>query len=553
LAVKKRHTLIAVALVLLAAVLPLPARAQTTTGGETLRITADEVARMSAANNPDLVAGGYEPRISAERLAQARAAYLPTLTSGVQRNVQQSPPSSIFLGNQGTRTDAWSGNVGLGQRLPWGGGTYSFGWNSLRSNASSSLSNFNPSVTASLQAIASQPLLRDFKIDALRAQIATAERNQKIADIGLEELGITLAAGAERAYWNLVLARAAVAVQQRSLDLSLELERNNRARVDVGQSPPLDLVSARAEVAQRRESLIVAQTQVRQAEDQLRLLILDPKRPDFWFVRLEPADMVPPVGPPPDVDAAVRNALRQRTDLQRTQRQIENTETALSLAKNASLPDLRLQATYLTNGLGGTELLRTGGFPGTIVGQQFVAFGDVLRQLFAANYPTWTIGFTLSYPLGRSADQSALARTALERDQSVARLRSSELKVVREVRQAAMQLEQNRQRIDTTRLGRELSEQRLDAEQKRFEVGMSTNFNVIQAQRDLAVARNNELQAQLDYQLALITYETVQRVGGVTQGSSTTPAVTIPTGATGATSATTTATTPVGAGGPGGT
>ena len=554
--VKVRHSATAAGAALLALLLSVPAGAQTANSGranaqgEVVRITADEVARMSTANNPDLVAGGYDPRISAERLAQARAAFLPTLTSGIQRNVQQSPPSSIFLGSQGTRTDAWSGNVGLGQRLPWGGGTYSFGWNSLRSNASSSLSNFNPSVTAALQAVVSQPLLRDFKIDALRAQITTAERNQKIADIGLEELGTTLSANAQRAYWNLVLARAAVSVQQRSLDLSLELERNNKARVDVGQSPPLDLVSARAEVAQRRESLIVALTQVRQAEDQLRLLILDPKRPDFWFVRLEPADMVPPVGPAPDVDAAVRNALRQRTDLQRTQRQIENNETALALAKNSSLPDLRLQATYLTNGLGGTELLRTGGFPGTVVGQQFVAFGDVLRQLFAANYPTWTVGFTLSYPLGRSADQSAFARTALERNQSVARLRSSELKVVREVRQAAMQLEQNRQRIDATRLGRELSEQRLDAEQKRFEVGMSTNFNVIQAQRDLAVARNNELQAQLDYQLALITYETVQRVGGASTGSSTTPTVTIPTGATGGT--TTTTTTPVGSGGPGG-
>jgi outer membrane protein TolC len=407
-------------------------------------------------------------------------------------------------------------------------------------------------VTASLQAVVSQPLLRDFKIDPVRAQLTTARTNQQIADIGLEELGATLSANAQRAYWNLVLARAAVVVQQRSLDLSLELERNNKARVDVGQSPPLDLVSARAEVAQRREGFIVSQTQVRQAEDQLRVLILDPKRPDFWFVRLEPADLVPPIGPAPDVDAAVRNALGQRTDLQRTQRQIANNETALALAKNASLPDLRLQATYLTNGLGGTELLRTGGFPGTVVGQQFVAFGDVLRQLFAANYPTWTLGFTLSYPLGRSADQSAFARTALEREQSVARLRSSELKVVREVRQAAMQLEQNRQRIDTTRVGRELSEQRLDAEQKRFEVGMSTNFNVIQAQRDLAVARNNELQAQLDYQLALIAYETVQRVGGGSTAASTPPAVTISTGTNGSTSTSTTVTTS-GSGGPGGT
>src|SRR4029453_11342328 len=96
----------------------------------------------------------------------------------------------------------------------------------------------------------------------------------------------------------------------------------------------------------------------------------------------------------------------------------------------------------------------------------------------------------------------------------VERLRSAEFKVVREVRQAAMQLDQNRQRIETTRLARELSEQRLDAEQKRFEVGMSTNFNVIQAQRDLAVARNSELQAQLDYQQTWINFETVQGLGG---------------------------------------
>ena len=522
----------AAGMMLLALLLPAHAAAQATSG-EVLRLTADEVAKMAAANNPDLVAGGFDPRINAERVAQARAAFLPTLNSGIHRNVQQSPPSSIFLGNQGTRTDNWSGNIGLGQQLPWGGGTYSFGWSSLRSNASSSLSNFNPSVTAQLEAVVSQPLLRNFKIDPLRAQVTTARKNLEIADIGLEELGTGLAASAQRAYWNLVLARAAVAVQQRSLELSLELERNNRARVDVGQSPPLDLVSARAEVAQRREGLIVAETQVRQVEDQLRILILDPRRPDFWSARLEPADIVPPIGPAPDVDAAVRNALQQRTDLQRTRKQIENNETALALAKNATLPDLRVQATYLTSGLGGTELLRTGGFPGTVVGQQFTAFGDVLRQLFAANYPTWTVGFTLSYPLGRSADQSALVRSELEREQSVAQLRSAELKVVREVRQAAMQLEQNRQRIETTRLGRELSEQRLDAEQKRFEVGMSTNFNVIQAQRDLAVARNNELQAQLDYQLALIAYETVQRVGGTTiPGASggATATISIPTG-----------------------
>jgi HAE1 family hydrophobic/amphiphilic exporter-1 len=524
--------------------LSLPARADgQTPSGNVVPLTAEEAVRMATANNPDLVAGGYDPRIATERVAEARAAFLPTFESGLQRNVQQAPPTSVFFGTEGVRTDVWSGNVGIAQRLPWGGGSYNVLWNSARTNASSTLSNFNPSLSASVQGVLSQPLLRGFRIDPFRAQVTTAQRNNEIADIGLQELATTVTAAAERAYWNLVLANAAVGVQQQSLNLALELERTNRARVDVGQSPPLDLVSAQAEVAQRRENLIVAQTQARQAEDQLRVLVLDPARPDYWSVRLQPGDLVPPVGAEPDTDTAVRNALSQRTDLLRTRKQIEIADTQVSLAKNQILPDVRLNAQYLTNGVGGTELLRTGGFPGTISTGPATAFGDVLRQVVSADYPTWTVGVTLSYPLGRSADQAALAQSELSRQQSLARLRSSELHVVRDVRQAALELDQNRQRIDTTRAAREFEEQRLDAEQKRYEVGMSTNFNVIQAQRDLAVARNNELQAQLDYQLALINFETVQRVGtsaaagttsGVSGGTVTIPATSATTTTTGA-------------------
>jgi HAE1 family hydrophobic/amphiphilic exporter-1 len=491
---------------------------QAAPGAEVLRLTAPEAVKMAVANNPDLAAGRYDPQINDELVSEARSAFLPTIQSGVERQVQQAPPNSIFFGQQGIRTDLWDGNVGLAQRLPWFGSSYTVAWTTDRTNATSTLSNFNPAVTASLQGVFSQPLLRDLKIDPFRAQVTTAQHNREIADIGLSELGVQISSNAERAYWNLVLARAAVAVQQRSLDLSLELERNNRARVDVGQSPPLDLVSAQAEVAQRRENLIIAQTAVRQAEDNLRLLIIDPKRDDFWTIRLDPVDLVPPVGPVPDVDAAVRLALQQRTDLARTRKQIQNNDTAVALAKSEVLPDLRVQASYLTNGLGGTELIRDS-FLGPVIGQQFTPYGDVLRQLFAANYPTWTVGATISYPLGKSAEEARLTRAQLERAQANEQLRSSEFKAVREIRQAALQLEQNRQRIETTRVARELSEQRLDAEQRRYEVGMSTNFNVIQAQRDLAVARNDELQAQLDYQLALIAFNTVQKIGGALSGA----------------------------------
>jgi outer membrane protein TolC len=491
----------------------LPQVGQGAPAGEVLKLTRDEAVRMAMENNPDLAVTRFEPGVNDARVSAARAVFLPTFTSAVLRNSNQTPPANLFSGESGIRTDFWSGDAGLTQTLPWGGASYDVSFASQRETTNNPFTSFTPSLTSAFQAVFSQPLLRNFKTDALRSQVEIAQRNRDIADIQVNERGAEVSADAEAAYWGLVVALASVDVQQRSLDLALELERTNRARVDVGQSPPLDLVAARAEVAQRRENMIIARTTALQAEDALRTLIVDPKRADYWSVRLDPAERQPTVTGQPDVDVAVRRALSERSDVAQARKQIENSDTSIALARNQVLPDLRAQATYLTNGQGGSRLLRSDGFPGTVIGTQNTSFGSVLGQVLSSDFPTWTVGLTLSYPLGRSVDQANLARARIERDQSAARVRSLELSVVKEVRDAALRLEQNRQRIETAKLGRELAEQRLDAEQRRFEVGMSTSFLVIQAQRDLAVARDNEQRSYLDYQLAAVTFERVQRVG----------------------------------------
>ena len=491
---------------------PSPVPAGQAVQGPALRLTREDAVRMATENNPDLAVARFEPMLGDARVAAARAAFVPSATGSLLRNSDTAPPTSLFTGDTPLQTRFWSGSAGLTQRLPWGGGSYDVSLTSARTTTTNPFTTFTPSLTSALQAAVSQPLLRNFKIDQARAQLAIAQRNRTIADVQVRERAAEVAADAEAAYWALVSATTAVEVQQRSLDLALELERTNRARVDVGQSPPLDLVSARAEVAQRREELIVARTQVLQAEDTLRTRVLDPRRPDYWTVRLETADRVPPIGAPPDVDAAVRRALAERPDLVEARRVIENAETNILLARNETLPDLRAQATYLTNGQGGTRLLRSGGFPGIITGVDQTSFGSVLGQVLSADYPAWSVGFTLTYPVGRSVEEANLARARVERDQTAARVRSLELSVVRAVRDAALRLEQNRQRIETSRLARELAEQRLDAEQKRFEVGMSTSFLVIQAQRDLVAARDNETRAYLAYQLAVVEFDRVQQV-----------------------------------------
>jgi len=284
-------------------------------------------------------------------------------------------------------------------------------------------------------------------------------------------------------------------------------------------------VSAQAEVAGNQEQLIIAETAVKQTEDRLRVLILDPTVRDSWTVQIDTIDS-PPVGTATvDVDAAVTRALDARADLQRARKDIINSETAVKYADNQRLPDIRLNASYQASGLGGTQVLRTGGFPGTIVGPGTVTdFGSVLGQLFAHDYPTWAAGVSVTYPIGGGAEQANYARTKLERSQAGERLKSVQARAIQEIRDAAWKIEMNAKRIETTRAARELAEQRLDAERKRFEVGMSTSFLVIQAQRDMAQAKTNELSAVLSYDLSLVDYEALQQAGPAGQSTGTSTA-----------------------------
>ena len=497
-----------------------------------LRLTVDDAVTMAADANVDLKADRLDPQISDTRVAAAVGVFKPIFTTGVNRNNQLQPPSS-FLIPTATRYDIVTSNVGMSQKLPWFGTSYSVAWNNTHTDSNSFLNSYNPLLQTGLGLNVSQPLVRDLFIDGSRLQLATSRVNRDIADTRLRESLVHTTAAVKAAYWNLVSAKANVVARRSALELAEELARVNKAKVDVGQSPPLDLVSAQAEVAADQEQLIIAETSVKQNEDRLRLLILDPTAKDTWTVQLDPVDS-PPVGTTPiDLDAAVTNALGSRADLDRARKDIDNARVNEKFSGVQRLPDVRLNASYQASGLGGTQVLRTGGFPGTIVGPGAVTdFGSILSQVFRTDYPTWAVGVSVSYPIGASAEDANYSRTKLEREQAEERLKSDEARVIQQVRNAAWQIEMNAKRIETTRAARELADERLDAERKRFEVGMSTSFLVIQAQRDLAQAKTNELAAVLAYDLALVDFEALQQAGpasaagaqGATQTSQPTPA-----------------------------
>ncbi len=478
-----------------------------------LRLSVDDAVKMAMDANVDLRAARLDPQISDTTVAAALGAYRPTFTAGFNSNNQLLPPSSLLF-PIATRTDINTTSAGVGQRLPWYGTTYNVSWNAVHTNSNSILNSYNPLLQSGLNLQVSQPLLRDLKIDFARTTLATSRINRDIADTRLRETLVHTEADVKTAYWDLVTARANVDARKSALDLAQELVRVNKAKVDVGTAPPLDLVSAQAEVASDQEQLIIAETSVKIAEDRLRVLIVDPSRRENWNAAIEPIDSPPVATASLDLDAAITRALRDRTDLARTRKTIDSDRVQVKYTASQKLPDVRLNASYQANGLGGTQILRTGGFPGTIVGSGTdVGYSNVLSQLFGADFPTWAVGVNISYPVGQSTEQANAARARLQQQQAEEQLKSDEARAIQQVRNAYWQVDMNAKRIDTTRAARELAEQRLDAERKRLDVGMSTSFLVIQAQRDLAQARTNELSAVLAYDLSLVAFDELQQAG----------------------------------------
>jgi outer membrane protein TolC len=478
---------------------------------QTLELTLDAAVQRALERNPDLAIVRLDTEVEAARIGEARGAYAPVFSTVFGRSRNVTPPTNFLLGDTGVDIKDWFSTTGVRQRLPWGAGTWSISWDAARTTTNSLISSVDPNLQSGIEVAFSQPLFRDRTIDAPRQQLIVARRNHDNSELRLRESGVQTVAAVKRAYWALEASLANIGVQQRSLELAQELARQNKIRTDAGQIPPLDLVQAQVEVAQRRENLIQARTTAEDAEDRLRKLIMDPADLSFWALRLEPVDEPPDLTMLPDVDAAVRKALDGRFDLARAGHDLENAKTNVDFLGNQRLPDVRLEASYRGSGLGGTEFLRTGGFPGIVSGTRDRSFGDALGQAFTPDYPTWSVGVTVSYALGRSYEEASHARAEVERRQAAQRIASLRLDVAEAVRQAARQVRSASERVDAARAGAELAEQRHSDEQRRYEVGLSTTFLVTQAQRDLLQAQVNLLQATLDQQSAVVSFEAVQQ------------------------------------------
>jgi outer membrane protein TolC len=472
----------------------------------------NEAVAMGLEHNLQLKGDRMEVDIADQSVVGARAAYLPQLSASLRQNSNRSVPSDFTQGVTDITSQGRSVAATVQQLVPWFGGSYSASWQGNRNTTDRIGSSFNPELGSSLSLSFSQPLWRNFKTDSTRVNVESSQINRSIADLTLQSRIVLMEVTVKGAYLNYVAAVERRKVAQQNFDISEQSLRNARARVEVGQSPQIDVVQAEAQVARDRESLISTEAAIGTAEDSLRQLILDPSRPDYWQVRLETTDTIQVTPFQVDTEAAMKNALANRLDLLALRQNLSITDLQLELNRNLTRPDMRVDLGYSTRGTGGSQFEFGEGFPPPVVSRADRGFGSALGDTFTGAYPSWSAALVVGYPIGQTAQKAAVARTEIQKRQSDLDIKSLELQIARDVREAARQLQNSYERVQAARTAREASQTQLDAEDRRFQVGLSTTLDQQIRQQQLAGARLAELQAMIDYNRAIINFERVQKI-----------------------------------------
>ncbi|MFQ5662592.1 MAG: TolC family protein [Terriglobia bacterium] len=384
------------------------------------------------------------------------------------------------------------------------GTSFTIALDNQRQTTTSLFSFFNPQTTANLRFSFSQPLLNGFGYAQNKRFILVSRNNLRISNQAFAQQVMDIISSVKQAYWELVYAREDVKVKEESLALAEKLYNDNQRQVEIGTLAPLEVVRAESEVARTQQDLIVAQTSFRQQQIVMKdLLSKNPTDPLLALVEIEPLDqpqvpLVPEVLP---VQDAIQIAMEKRPEIAQAELDLRNRHLTIRAARNAMLPTVTAFGFYAGRGLSG---IAVDPITGTVINR---GYGTSLTQALQSDFPDYGFGFSISIPIKNRVAQAEMARAQIEERRAQTGYRRTVNSIIVEVRNAQIALEQNRARIDAARKARRLAEETLDAEQKKLQLGASTIFLVIQAQRDVTEARTLEVRTLVDFMNAQVDFD----------------------------------------------
>ncbi len=523
----RRVTLWLAAVLIVAA--PVPASAQNGAqppqeSSPRLELTLADAVRIAFENNLDIRIVRYDAVSAAEGVRTARGRFEPVFNLGTPGLTQLNPfPSGGAFGGGGSfggfgfvdlRSPSSSQLAGADtltsksfttrfdvQKLFEFGTRVDVSYSVGRNRSNSVFQSLNPSWDNTLAISIVQPLLRGRGREAAAAELLLARANERVSAEAFRAQVEGVLLQVEQAYWQLVFAQRDLEVKQLSVQLAREQLERTRAQVEVGLIAPVEVTQAEVQVAARETDLINARNALEDARDALRALLRAEALPAGWDTPIEPIE-APTVEPRTiDLDSEVRAALARRPEVAQAAAAIRARNVQVAASRDALQPRVDLLAQVSTNGIGGDLIVREG-FPGRVVEVIPGGYGDAVDQLFGLDFVSWRVGLNVSLPLGNSTAQGQYAQATIAEDQARARLESVRQQIELEVRRAVRGVQAAAEAAAAARKTRELAERQLAIETDRFEVGMSTNFEVLQFQDDLAAARSAELQALIRYRLA---------------------------------------------------
>jgi len=482
--------------------------------GESFSLSLDQALRIALENNLDLVSARYGPDFAEQEIQLQLSNFDAGFQASANRFEQDQAATQL---STVTGSESTSVNVGVQKNLRMGA-DYTVGFGMNRNDQT------GPNVVAPTSYVSgfsfefNLPILKGFGSEVTTERLVLAQSDYDISLSDLEARAENVLELVEGAYWDVIAAREALRVSRESLERARDLLGLNRKKVEVGTLAPIEITQAEAGVASEEEGVIVAEESLANAEDELRRLLAIPQDDPRWMQSIVPADRPDFTRREIDLEATIDTALAERPEIISARQTVDNRVLNERVAQRLTRHQLDLRATYDPSGasLDTPAFTDDGpdGIPGTaddiIIEAGTADLNDSISSAFQREQFTWSTALVYSIPIGNRAAKATYAQARLGREQAEVDLQNEEQTIRVDVRMAVRAVDSGFKRYEAAAVNVELQRKKLDAEQKKFENGMSTTFEVRQFQNDLSEAELSQIRAGLDYAKALSSLERVK-------------------------------------------
>ncbi|MFB0566313.1 MAG: TolC family protein [Candidatus Aminicenantaceae bacterium] len=460
-------------------------------------------------NNLGVAVEVLNPELADISVSLAKEKFMPQLSFYYNKRDTNSASYSFLDAADKVSTLYNNYSAEVSQLIPTGG-SFSIILEGYKNDTNRRFQTINPRYGNTLTFNFTQPLLKNFGFKMSRKEIIIAQNNMDISESTFKRSLQDVIYNVEEAYWNLVYSIEFLKVRRQSLKLAKDLLEKNRRAVEIGTLAPIEILNAQADVATREADILEAEAMVKNNEDLLKTIInIAAEGEEAELAKIIPKDK--PVYEKKEVtlDDALHTAMENRPDLQATRIDLKNKEINVSYARNQLLPDLSFQASYWSPGITGDQILyeNNDALQGRVIGAVPGSSVDALKDALNFKYNNWSVALTLTIPLSTVLSRAAYSQARVNLEQSMLRLKNQEQQIFLEIKNAVRAVETNYKRVQAYKVARELAEKKLEAEEEKLRVGLSTNYFVLQYQRDLANAQTMELKAIVDYNLSLARLE----------------------------------------------